>query len=150
MEWRGDKSVDWLMNLLPGGFQACGWPRSVALTTTDIRTRLDGLLCSGDVGLSTLLFFFQVTKDKHTTLTTHSPSAPSLPKKEPASKLYRNARGTKSTGGCQAETKWKSFFTEDDWGAVCVNVWVCVCVQYMWLFVWEVLYCRAWRTVCER
>lgn len=66
----GWQSADWLMNLLPGGFQAFGvWPKSVALTTTDIRTRLEGLLCSGDVGLSTLLFFFHVTKDKHTTLT---------------------------------------------------------------------------------
>lgn len=97
------------MNLLPGGFQACGWPRSVALTTTDIRTRLDGLLCSGDVGLSTLLFFFQVTKDKHTTLTTYSPSGLLPPKKEPASKLYRNARGQKALADARLRQSEKVF-----------------------------------------
>lgn len=36
----------------------------------DIRTRLEGLLNSGDVELSVLLFFFQATREKHTTLTT--------------------------------------------------------------------------------
>lgn len=64
----GWQSADWLMNLLAGGFQALGSARVVALTTTDIRTRLEGLLSSGAVGLSALLLlFFQVTRDKQTT-----------------------------------------------------------------------------------
>lgn len=66
----GWRSADWLMNLMAGGFQALGSARVLALTTTDIRTRLEGLLSSGAVGLSALLLlFFQVTRDKQTTST---------------------------------------------------------------------------------
>lgn len=69
MEWQDDSRLIGRGNLLSGRLRAFGSPRGVALTTTDIRTRLEGLLSSGAVGLSVLLFFFQVIRDKQTTLT---------------------------------------------------------------------------------